>query len=69
MPGQYPRTSTIALTNATLPYALRLADHGLSALKESPALLSGLNTYDGKVTFKAVSEALGYAYHDPRSLL
>ncbi len=69
MPGQYPRTSTIALTNATLPYALRIANKGLAALKEDSALLAGLNTYDGKVTFKAVSEALNCDYHEPKKLL
>ena len=69
MPGQYPRTSTIALTNATLPYALALADKGLDAIKESPALQSGLNTFDGKVTFKAVAEALGYPFHSLHELL
>jgi alanine dehydrogenase len=58
MPGAVPRTSTFALTNATLPYALQLANKGWkSALKENPALLKGLNMVGGKVTYPAVGEA------------
>ncbi|HEX8851547.1 MAG TPA: alanine dehydrogenase [Gemmatimonadaceae bacterium] len=60
MPGAVPRTSTFALTNATLPYALQLANKGWKrALKESPALLKGLNMVAGKVTYPAVGEAFG----------
>jgi alanine dehydrogenase len=62
MPGAYPRTSTIALTNATLPYAIELADKGLMALKENEALKKGLNIYDGKVVYKAVADAFGLPY-------
>tara|TARA_Y100000310_G_scaffold47186_1_gene43779 strand:+ start:9063 stop:10178 length:1116 start_codon:yes stop_codon:yes gene_type:complete len=58
MPGAYPRTSTIALTNATLPYALKLAEKGLEALKEDEGLGKGLNTYKGFITYKPVAEAL-----------
>jgi len=63
MPGAVARTSTFALTNATLPYALRLANKGyLTALREDQALAKGLNVYHGKVTFKAVAEALNLEY-------
>src|SRR5215218_5003941 len=60
MPGGVPRTSTLALTNATLPYAVQLANKGWKrALKENPALLKGLNVTDGKVTYAGVAEAFG----------
>ncbi|NUQ19666.1 MAG: alanine dehydrogenase [Gemmatimonadaceae bacterium] len=60
MPGAVPRTSTFALTNATLPYALQLANKGWKqALKDNPALLKGLNMVGGKVTYPAVGEAFG----------
>jgi len=66
MPGGVPRTSTLALTNATLPYAMQLANKGWKrALAENPALLKGLNVVDGKVTYEAVAEAFGLAYHEP----
>jgi alanine dehydrogenase len=65
MPGGVPRTSTLALTNATLPYALQLANKGWKrALKENPALLKGLNVSDGKVTYAGVAEAFGMELHD-----
>src|SRR4051795_11571089 len=56
MPGAVPVTSTFALTNATLPYALALADRGLAALEDDPVLRSGLNVADGRVTHPAVAE-------------
>ncbi|MBU1001609.1 MAG: alanine dehydrogenase [Proteobacteria bacterium] len=59
MPGAVPRTSTFALTNQTLPYAIKLADKGLDALKADGALLRGLNTKDGILTCPAVGEAFG----------
>lgn len=65
MPGGVPRTSTLALTNATLPYALKLANKGWKqALAEDPALLKGLNVVDGKVTYQGVAEAFGMEYHE-----
>jgi alanine dehydrogenase len=65
MPGAVPHTSTYALTNATLTYALEIADHGLlEAGQRDPALRHGLNTHDGRVAHPAVAEALGI---DPRS--
>ena len=66
MPGGVPRTSTLALTNATLPYAMQLANKGWkSALKENGALLKGLNVTDGKVTYAGVAEAFGMEFHEP----
>lgn len=66
MPGGVPRTSTLALTNATLPYALQLANKGWKrALKENPALLKGLNVAEGKVTYAGVAEAFGVPFHEP----
>jgi alanine dehydrogenase len=70
MPGGVPRTSTLALTNATLPYALQLANKGWKkALRDNPALLKGLNVAEGKVTYKAVSDAFGLEYHDPAAFV
>jgi alanine dehydrogenase len=59
MPGAYPRTSTLALTEATLPYALALADAGLDAAARDAGLAKGVNTHRGYVTYRAVAEALG----------
>ena len=70
MPGGVPRTSTLALTNATLPYAMQLANKGWKkALKENPALLRGLNMADGKVTYPGVAEAFGMTLVDPASFV
>jgi alanine dehydrogenase len=63
MPGMFPRTSAIALSNATLPYALRLANLGFrEALKSDPGFKLGLNVYDGKIVNKAVAESLALEY-------
>ena len=62
MPGGVARTSTFALTNATMPYTLALADNGLQALAENPNFLEGLNVHRGHVAHPAVAEALGYNY-------
>ena len=60
MPGAVPNTSTWALTNATLPYAVRLANQGWrTALTDSPALALGLNTHAGQVTYQGVADAFG----------
>ncbi|MDF1530049.1 MAG: alanine dehydrogenase, partial [Sedimenticola sp.] len=57
------RTSTFALNNATLPFALALADKGYpQALADNPYLLSGLNVHKGRVTYEAVAHDLGYDY-------
>ena len=59
MPGAVPITSTYALTNATLPYVIALADHGVQvALERDPGLAMGLNVSDGEITYKAVAQAL-----------
>jgi len=63
MPGSVPHTSTYALTNVTLPYAVELANHGWrEALRRDDALALGLNTYDGHVTYGPVAEAHGMAH-------
>jgi alanine dehydrogenase len=63
MPGGVARTSTMALTNATLPYAVNLANKGLSlALRDDTHLRNGLNVHAGAVTHQVVAEALGYDY-------
>ena len=63
MPGAVPRTSTIALTNATLKYGLQIAKNGLeAAAKNSAVIASGINCYAGKVTNKNVADALGYEF-------
>ena len=69
MPGAVPRTSTLALTGATLPYALKIANMGAeAACKADPALMKGLNVYKGHVTFKAVADDQGLEYTDPTTL-
>jgi alanine dehydrogenase len=66
MPGAVPRTSTIALTNVTIPYVLQVASKGVErAIKESHALALGLNTVSGSVTYEAVANDLGYEYVEP----
>jgi alanine dehydrogenase len=63
MPGAVPITSTHALTNATLPYALALADHGVAeAIRRDPGLRPGVNVANGKVTHPAVAEGVGMEY-------
>jgi alanine dehydrogenase len=63
MPGAVPITATYALTNATLPYALALADHGvLGAIAESPGLRLGINVAGGRITHPAVAEAVGLPF-------
>jgi alanine dehydrogenase len=62
MPGAVPRTSTIALTNATFTYTLAIADKGWQkAMKADSALKRGLNLYEGKITCDAVAESFGMA--------
>jgi alanine dehydrogenase len=63
MPGGVPRTSTLALTNATFPYASRLAKFGWEeACRRDQSLLPGLNIVDGKVVYPGVAEAFGLEY-------
>ena len=70
MPGAVPRTSTYALSNATLPYLMKLAGEGIEeAIKNDTALAKGVNTCKGKVTYEAVANALGLEYTPLSSLL
>jgi alanine dehydrogenase len=70
MPGGVPRTSTLALTNATLPYATQLANKGWKrALRDNPALLKGLNMTEGSVTYPGVAEAFDLPYEDPSTFV
>ncbi len=63
MPGAVPRTSTYALSNATLQYVMKLAEEGvLDAVRNDPALARGVNVYRGKITYNAVAEALELEY-------
>lgn len=70
MPGAVPRTSTIALTNVTVPYAVQIANKGVrKACLENEALLKGINTLDGFVTYKAVADSHALAFEDAKKLL
>lgn len=70
MPGAVPYTSTIALTNATLPYAIQLADKGWKkACADNHALQLGLNVVNGKVVYKGVADAFGLPYHEVSEVL
>ena len=70
MPGGVARTSTFALNNATLPYAISLVTKGVKqALLDDKHLMNGLNIHQGKVTYKAVADALGYEFYQPTDIL
>lgn len=70
MPSAVARTATFALSNATLPYTLKLADEGyVRALLDDPALLKGLNVIDGKVVCAPVARDLGYEWTEPQAML
>jgi len=70
MPGAVPRTSTLALNNATIPFILKLADKGLKrALQEDKHLLNGLNIYKGEVTYKEVAEVLNLKWKNPLDVI
>ncbi len=70
MPGAVPRTSSLALANATLPYALQIADLGpATALAGNPALLKGLNAFGGQCTHPAVADTFDLDYVEPRRAL
>jgi alanine dehydrogenase len=70
IPGAVPHTSTYALTNATIPYTLALADHGvLGAIARFPELAPGVNVVDRLITHSAVAESLGTAYTAPEVAL
>jgi alanine dehydrogenase len=70
MPGGVPRTSTLALNNATLPFLVKLANKGYQkALSEDKNFLAGLNVHKGDVTYKAVADVFGYEFVEPSSVL
>ena len=70
MPGAVPLTSTYALNNVTLPFALNIADKGVNqALLDDPHLCNGLNVHSGKITYKKVAEDLGYDYTPAQGML
>ena len=70
MPGGVPRTSTIALNTATLPYLVELANKGYEkALREDKHLLAGLNVCKGQITYKAVADVFGHDYVAPAEAL
>jgi alanine dehydrogenase len=70
MPGAVSMTSTIALTNATLPYAIEIADKGIRrAALENPEIAQGINIIDGQVTYPGVAEAFGLKYQPLEKVL
>lgn len=70
MPGAVPRTSTVALNNATMPFVLELANRGYkAAMKRNPHLLNGLNVCEGKLTYQAVADALSQQYTPAEEML
>ena len=70
MPGAVPNTSTLALTNATFPYVLRLATHGArEALQQDSGLADGLNTWLGVLTHRGVAESQQRTFTPPQELL
>ncbi|WP_050184098.1 alanine dehydrogenase [Domibacillus robiginosus] len=69
MPGAVPRTSTIALTNVTVPYALQIANKGVyKAISENESLKCGLNVANGEITYKAIAADLGYSFVSPEKV-
>lgn len=70
MPGAYPKTSTIALTNVTLPYIRFIAQKGIiNAIKKDPTIKSALNTYAGEIVNKALADSLGVTYKDITAII
>ena len=70
MPGGVPRTSTLALNQATIPFLTKLANDGYEkALKEDENFLKGLNVHKGTVTYKAVADVFGYKFVSPTEVL
>ena len=70
MPGGVPRTSTLALNKATLPFLSKLAKDGyIKALSEDPNFLAGLNVHKGNVTYKAVANVFGHSYVSPEEII
>ena len=70
MPGGVPRTSTLALNKATLPFLSKLAKDGyIKALSKDPNFLAGLNVHKGNVTYKAVANVFGHSYVSPEEII
>jgi alanine dehydrogenase len=70
MPGAVPKTSTLALTNATLPYAVEIANKGWkNAMRENPEIKLGANVVKGKITYQGVAEAFDLEFSDIESML
>ncbi len=70
MPGAVPFTSTIALTNSTLPYAVEIAEKGyVKAIQTNPEVKAGLNMIEGKITHKGVADAFGLQNHPVEEIL
>ncbi len=70
MPGAVPHTSTLALTNATFPYVMKLAQNGAeAAIKADSGIRAGVNTYQGNVTYAAVAQSQGKPWKDVMALL
>jgi alanine dehydrogenase len=69
IPSAVGRTATLGLTNATLSYILRLAEHGLAALKGDPGFMAALNCHGGELTQPAVAASFSMPYRDPQSIL
>ncbi|OGU32844.1 MAG: alanine dehydrogenase [Ignavibacteria bacterium GWA2_35_9] len=70
MPGAVPHTSTLALTNATLPYAVEIANKGFEkAIKTNKEIKFGLNIIDGKIVYKGVADAFGFDYYDVNTII
>ena len=70
MPGGVPRTSTLALNNATLPFLIKLANKGYQkALGEDNNFLAGLNVHKGMVTYKAVADIFGHEFISPEKAI
>ncbi len=70
MPGAYPKTSTIALTNATLPYIRKLASEGtISAVKRDSSLALGVNVFNGNITNSAVAKAMNLKFKNLETLI
>ncbi|MCT1576894.1 alanine dehydrogenase [Oceanobacillus kimchii] len=70
IPGAVPRTATVGLTNVTVPYAVQIASKGaVKAIQDNPAILSGVNVMNGKVTYEAVAADLGYDFVSPEDAI
>ena len=70
IPGAVPHTSTFALTNVTIPYALSIADMGIvEAVKNIPELAKGINVIEGKVTYEPIANALNISYFPLSSII